>query len=96
MRAWLPLLAAALVALSAAPPAAGAPTCWNAAAETVRCGTPGALPVGARLTPAQAALRRSRDAAGGPAPPLIGLMLLLAGLFGLIALLPDFDGWDRR
>jgi hypothetical protein len=84
----------AIAASLAAPGAVAAPTCWNAAAETVRCGTAGALPVGARLSPDQEALRRSRSSELEPIA-LMGLALLLGGMFALLAVLPDFERWDR-
>ena len=49
------MLAVAL-ALSAGP-ALAAPTCWDREGHAVRCGTPGAGPVGAALAPDQAAAR---------------------------------------
>jgi hypothetical protein len=82
------------LALLAAPAAVAAPTCWNAAGETVRCGTPGASPVGAALSPAQAAARAARPSSA-PVGALIGLAIVLAGFFGLIAALPDFERFDR-
>jgi hypothetical protein len=70
--------------------AAAAPTCVDSAGQTVRCEAPGALPVGAS-SDADAA----RDSEFPlPAPEtLFGLVCVLGGLFALIGLMPDFDGW---
>jgi hypothetical protein len=70
--------------------AAAAPTCVDSAGQTVRCEAPGALPVGAIPDPDIA-----RDSEIPlPAPEtLFGLVCVLGGLFALIGLMPDFDGW---
>jgi hypothetical protein len=73
--------------------AAAAPTCLDAAGGTVRCEAPGALPVGVAPTPDPADLRS--DEIPLPSPPtLFGLICVLGGLFALIGLMPDFDGWS--
>jgi uncharacterized membrane protein len=84
-----PLVAAALLGASAA---TAAPTCWDKAAHTVKCGTAGALPVGSSLTPDQQLDRDSRSDDLSPTQ-LVSLACLLGGLFALIAAMPDFDGW---
>jgi hypothetical protein len=89
------IAALTIAATLLAPPALAAPTCWDTQGRTVRCGTEGALPVGTRLTPEQEAQRIAR-LAGPPPLALAGLVFLLGGLFALIALMPDFDGWDTR
>jgi hypothetical protein len=94
MRARAIVAAAWAAALLAAPAAIAAPTCWNAAGETVRCGTPGAAPVGSTLSPAQRAARAAR-ATSTPVASLAGLAIVLVGLFGLFAALPDFERFDR-
>ncbi len=96
MRRALPLLAAiTTLTISAAQAALAAPTCWNAAAETVRCGTPDALPVGTQLSDDQQALRRARPDAEVEPLLLIGVAIVLGGVFALFAILPDFERWDR-
>ena len=90
---WIAAVLCAL-AVEAAPAAWCAPTCWSAAGETVRCGSPRALPVGARLSAAQEAERRGRPA-GADSRVLLGLAALLGGLVALFALLPDFQRWER-
>jgi hypothetical protein len=89
MRPSILAIAAAAVLL-AAPAARAAPTCQDRNGETMRCGTPGAMPVGWTPPP--------RDRQSGPAPPtaevLLGLIYGVGGLFALIALMPPFDGWS--
>jgi len=90
-----------LAALSFAPPALAAPTCQDQDGGTIKCGTPGAMPVGWTPTP-QHLLEVSRaqppgtDMANG-----LQALYLIALLLGLIALLPEFDGthaadWGRQ
>ena len=77
--------------------ARAAPTCQDQHGLTIRCGTPGAMPVGWSLPFEERPFK--------PAPPSASQMLTLIGalglLFALIALLPDFDGrtnedWDEQ
>jgi hypothetical protein len=81
-----------LALLLAAAPGEAAPTCLDRDGVTVRCGAPGAMPVG-------------WEPEGGPAAPdtpdpgpaqLAGLAAVIGGLFALLALMPEFDGWDGR
>jgi hypothetical protein len=94
----LPLIAALL--LTAASASAG-PTCENRAGDGVRCGTPGAMPVGWTVSaPQREAHLRSLPPDPSPAA-LAGLACLIGAFFALIALMPDFDGrgegdWDRQ
>lgn len=77
--------------LLTAPAALAAPTCFDREGVPIRCGAPGALPVGAKR-PAAGALRTSPPPSGRK---ILGLICLLGGLFGLIAAMPRFDGdWD--
>lgn len=88
MRAWI----LALTLLFAAP-ALAAPTCQNRGGDTVRCGTPGAMPVGWKPSPE---MLWDREISRPPGPSLrqiLGVFCGLGLLFALIALLPDFDGW---
>jgi hypothetical protein len=96
MRAWIAVLFAAfftVAALGPTGPALAAPTCLDAAGRTVRCGTAGALPVGTELSPAQVEARRMAGDGGLSPTAMLGLALVLGGLFALFALLPDFDGF---
>ncbi len=90
-----PILAAATAGLMLLAPAArAAPTCITAAGDPVRCGTAGALPVGAALTPAQAFDRRWSRAPDLTLEQALALVYILGALFAVIALLPPFDGWS--
>jgi hypothetical protein len=90
------LASAALVLLLAAPESRAGPTCQDHSGETIRCGTPGAMPVGWTAPAGQA------TASAGPTPAqVVGLVGAIGGLFALLALLPNFDGsrpgaWDRQ
>lgn len=92
MRPAFPALVLGAV-LAVAPLAQAAPTCLDRQGQTVRCGTPGALPVGV-----SAPQTAPRERTSGPGVgKLIGLAAFLAGLFALILLLPDFQGrWDGQ
>ena len=71
--------------------ASAAPTCQTRQGETARCGTPGAMPVGWTLPDEQRAATLSDD---GMTPlRWLSLATVIGGLFALIALMPDFDGW---
>jgi hypothetical protein len=93
MRPLLRTVIAAALLLSA-PVAHGAPTCQSRDGDTMKCGAPGAMPVGWVLSPR------------APSKPmdmgeLVSLVCILCGLFGLISAMPDFDGtapgdWDRQ
>ena len=74
-----------------ATPAVGAPTCQDRDGGTIKCGGPGAMPVGWTV-PAEDAWRYQLS---HPATPLRDILKVTAGialLFALIALLPRFDG----
>jgi hypothetical protein len=91
-----PLASAFIIAalILAAPVAHAGPTCQNRDGGTMKCGSPGAMPVGWTLSP--------------PAPSkpmemgeMVSLVCILCALFGLISAMPDFDGttpgdWDRQ
>jgi hypothetical protein len=74
------------------PVAEAAPTCLNEAGETVRCEAAGALPVGVTPAPDPNAVREAAIPLPSP-QTLFGLICVLGGLFALIGLMPDFDGW---
>jgi hypothetical protein len=90
MRVWVVALAGFW--LLSAPAALAQPTCLNRNGITVRCGTPGAMPLGWSLPPEE---QRRRDLANPPSAQL-GSLLKAACVVGLflcgIALLPEFDG----
>jgi hypothetical protein len=86
---------ATLLLMLAAAPALAAPTCWDRAGHVVRCGTAGAGPVGAALTPDQDAARLAIPTFRLSAREAFALAAVVGGLFALIALMPRFDGrWD--
>ena len=85
----------ALTLMLAAAPALAAPTCWDRDGHVARCGTAGAGPVGAALTPDQDAARRAVPTHRLSAREAFALAALVGGLFALIALMPRFDGrWE--
>jgi hypothetical protein len=88
------MLALAVAAtLLTAPVALAAPTCLDRNGDTIRCKSPGAMPVGWTLPPAQL-LQRERSAPKEPiVAELFGLICVIGGLLVLIALMPKFDGW---
>ena len=97
----LSVLALTALALFAAPAAVAAPSCWDRNGVPIRCGAPGAMPVGWSLPPDE--LRR-RDLAN-PADTQLGNFLKAACVIGVflcaIALLPEFDGtrnedWEEK
>jgi len=93
MRPWIPAATLAALLLSA-PCAQAAPTCQTQTGVTTRCGTPGAMPVGWTLSDEDRITRSLPQPAGPSGLQLFYLMCFIGGLFGLIAALPDFDGWQ--
>jgi hypothetical protein len=86
------LAIAAAATLLTTPAAFAAPTCQDRNGDTIRCGTPGAMPVGWTLSPQARLLRGTKPS--GPTPgALLAMISIVGGLFALIALMPDFDGW---
>jgi hypothetical protein len=87
------LSAFAVIGLMTAPAAAlAAPTCIDKDGGAIRCGVDGALPVGTPLSAQQIADRRVSVQADPTPIELFGLISLLIAFFGLIAVMPDFDG----
>lgn len=73
--------------------AAAGPPCLDGAGQTVRCDAPNAPPLAA--PPAAEAEAPSPADIPLPAPEtLFGVICLVGGLFALIGLMPDFDGWS--
>jgi hypothetical protein len=93
MRRSILIATIAVTLLSAG--ALAAPTCQNEIGETVRCGTPGAMPVGWTL-PVE--LRAGSQTARAVEPhQLLEVLFALAGFFALLSLMPDFEGdWDEE
>jgi hypothetical protein len=89
MRAWVLILGLL------ATPALAAPTCQDRQGGTIKCGVRGAMPVGWKQSPEQL---WDRDISRPPGPStgeLLGVFCFLGLLFALIALMPDFDGWQE-
>jgi hypothetical protein len=83
-------------ALMLATGAMAAPTCQAADGHTLRCGTPGAMPVGWSVPDDFRAEDPDIEVS-----ELLGLALVIGGLFALIARMPDFEGprgadWDAQ
>jgi hypothetical protein len=89
-----PLPLAFCAALAFAPAAGAAPTCERLDGLTARCGTPGAMPVGWKPTPAQLLERRLAHPDGPIGFEIAGSLALIGALMALIALMPKFDGWS--
>ncbi len=75
-----------LAALLAGLPAAAAPTCQTANGETIRCGIPGAMPVGWRLPAEQYADQNSSELF-----KWLQAICAVGVLFSIMAAMPDFD-----
>jgi hypothetical protein len=93
MRPVTPAIALATV-LALAPAARAAPTCQDRIGDDVRCGSPGAMPVGWTASPRMALARQAAEPPDPTPSQALGLVALIGALFALIALMPDFDGWD--
>jgi hypothetical protein len=87
------LASVAAAALLTAPAALAAPTCQNKFGDGMKCGTPGAMPVGWVLPREQMLAWEAARPADLSPHDLLALVCLLGGFFALIALMPDFDGW---
>ena len=87
------LAVTAAAALLIAPAALAAPTCQNIHGDTIRCGTPGAMPVGWMLPPEERLARELSRPAEPTLNELLELICVLGVFFSLLALLPEFDGW---
>ena len=86
-----------LVLAVSATPALAAPTCQDRSGEAMRCGAAGAMPVSWIPPPEEVWDREISRTPGPSAEKLLGAFCGLGLLFALIALLPDFDGWqDER
>lgn len=92
MRAW-PLILALLLA---APMAVAAPTCQDRSGGTIRCGTPGAMPVGWTPSPQQLWDRQLSRTPGPRRSELLSAFGVVGLILALIALLPDADGWREE
>ena len=88
------ILAAAVAAtLLSAPAALAAPTCQDINGDTIKCGTPGAMPVGWTLSAQQRLALQMPRPTGPSVNQLLELICVIGVFFSLMALLPEFDGW---
>ena len=89
-RLLLALITAA--SLFSAPVAFAAPTCQDVHGGTIRCGTPGAMPVG------WTAFENSQPDWVSPVEPrqFFKVICVLGIYFCLLAMLPDFEGWREE
>jgi hypothetical protein len=81
-------------------PAQAAPICFTRAGDTVHCDAKGAMPLGWRLPPDEAA-RREMNQPHPSASNILKVVAVLVLFFALIALMPEFDGardqdWDAQ
>jgi hypothetical protein len=95
------LVLAFIAILSTASAAIAAPTCNDEAGRTVRCGAPGAMPLGWEPSPEVVAARDAAQPAGPSSTQMFGIVCFIGGLLALFAVLPDFEderggGWDRQ
>jgi hypothetical protein len=88
------LAATAAVTLLTAPAALAAPTCQDRNGDTIKCGIPGAMPVGWTLSPQQRWERQRSKPADSNMNELLELICIMGVFFALMALLPQFDGWS--
>jgi hypothetical protein len=73
------------------------PTCVDRHGDTVRCGTPRAMPVGWDLPRAERMAHDDMAASELDGRGVFGLICFVGGLFALFALLPDFEeAWDGQ
>jgi hypothetical protein len=81
-----------ILALLCATPVWAAPTCRDRDGGTIRCGAPGAMPVGWAPSPEQLWDRKVSRPASQDSGQLWTAICALGLLFSLIALMPRFDG----
>lgn len=91
MRPLIPAFTVA-VSLLTASAAFAAPTCQDINGETIRCGTPGAMPVGWTLSPQQRLEQQGSIAKYPSTNELLELIGVMGVFFTLLALMPEFDG----
>jgi hypothetical protein len=70
-----------------------AASCPADAREPARCAQPEALPAAVGPAPAAPSPEPAVDIPLPSPQTLFGLICVLGGLFALIGLMPDFDGW---
>ena len=91
MRPWILAFTAAAALLTGS--ALAAPTCQDGNGDTIKCGTPGAMPVGWTLSPRQRLERQPSIPLAPSTNEMVELICVIGMLLALIALMPEFDGW---
>ena len=85
-----------ILALLFATPVPAAPTCQDRNGDTIKCGAPGAMPVGWTPSPQQL---WDRELSRTPEPSrgeLLSAFCMVGLILALIALLPEFHGWREE
>jgi hypothetical protein len=95
MRPWIPAFAVAATLFTAST-AHAAPTCQDKNGDTIRCGTPGAMPVGWTLSPQERLERQISKPKYPSTNELLELIGVIGVFFTLLALVPEFDGQRTR
>ena len=86
------ILAFAAAAMLTAPAALAAPTCQDQNGVTIKCGTPGAMPVGWSPSPQQILERQASRPKYPSTNELLELICVMGVFFTLMALVPEFEG----
>ena len=86
----------AIAVLLFATPSLAAPTCQDRNVDTIKCGVPGAMPVGWTPSPQRLWDRALSQPPGPGGKDLLAVFCGLGLFFALIALMPDFDGWRKE
>ena len=87
----------AAVALLGAHAAVAAPTCQDRNGDTIKCATPGAMPVGWTLPLAERLEKERSRPPKYPSANVLELLWVIGMFFALLALLPEFEGdWDKQ
>jgi hypothetical protein len=87
---------AATMALLASSPAQAARPCQDRSGDPIRCGTPGAMPVGWTLQGQKLIDLHVPERAEPGLGVLFGAGCLIGGLFALILRMPPFEDWDEQ
>ncbi len=97
----LVLVLAAAISLFTADAALAGPCCVDKNGDPIKCGVPGAMPVGWSLPPRQLLDREMLHPMDANMNELLKAFCAIGLLLALIALLPEFDGtragdWDKQ
>ncbi|HXI99650.1 MAG TPA: hypothetical protein VNH44_00420 [Micropepsaceae bacterium] len=78
--------------LLSAPAAFAAPTCQDKDGSTIKCGIPGAMPVGWSLSRQELSARQTPEPLYPSLTELLELTCVMGVFFAVMALMPEFDG----